>query len=130
MEETSGEAEAVHGSCFSELGRLDVHDANYKTAVHASKYPSFELLLSLSLPPSHSSSSARKTTTTRVEVDKIPSQLSFFFFPIPLQEEASQFAANIKLIEKDIRGLKLADETFMNTCKQVLGSDLPRVSPE
>lgn len=44
-----------------------------------------------------------------------------------MQEEASQFAANIKLMEKDIRGLKMADETFMNTCKQVLGSDLPRV---
>ena len=45
-----------------------------------------------------------------------------------LQEEAKQFAANIKLMEKDIRGLKLADETFMNTCQQVLASDLPRVS--
>lgn len=30
-------------------------------------------------------------------------------------------------MEKDIRGLKLADETFMNTCQEVLASDLPRV---
>jgi len=44
-----------------------------------------------------------------------------------MEEEAKQFAANIKLMEKDIRGLKLADETFMNTCQQVLASDLPRV---
>ena len=44
-----------------------------------------------------------------------------------MEEEARQFATNIRLMEKDIRGLKLADETFMNTCKQVLASDLPRV---
>ena len=44
-----------------------------------------------------------------------------------MEEEARQFASNIRLMEKDIRGLKLADETFMATCQQVLGSDLPRV---
>jgi len=44
-----------------------------------------------------------------------------------MEEEARQFADNIRRMEKDIRGLKLADETFMATCQQVLGSDLPRV---
>ena len=44
-----------------------------------------------------------------------------------MEEEAKQFATNIRLMEKDIRGLKLADETFMATCQQVLTSDLPRV---
>lgn len=44
-----------------------------------------------------------------------------------MEEEARQFALNIKAMEKDIRGLKLADETFMNTCQEVLASDLPRV---
>jgi len=44
-----------------------------------------------------------------------------------MEEEARQFAANIRLMEKDIRGLKLADEQFMTTCQQVLSTELPRV---
>lgn len=53
--------------------------------------------------------------------------------PTPMQraqymrKEASDFANKIRMCEKDIRGLKLANESFLKTCKSVLSSPLPRV---
>ena len=44
-----------------------------------------------------------------------------------MKAEAGAFAQRIKACEKSIRGLKLADDTFLTTCKEVLSSALPRV---